>query len=52
MLQDISRGAPTEIEAINGAIAKFAVEVGVDVPVIETLRGLVQGLVSAGRRSV
>lgn len=45
MLQDISRGAPTEIDAINGAIMQSAREVGVDVPVIEALWHLVHGMV-------
>jgi len=33
MLQDVERGAPTEIEALNGAVVREAERVGVPVPV-------------------
>jgi 2-dehydropantoate 2-reductase len=37
MLQDISRGAPTEIEAISGAVVRYGRQVGVPTPVNEFL---------------
>lgn len=37
MLQDISRGAPTEIEAISGAVVRYGRHVGVPTPVNEFL---------------
>lgn len=42
MLQDISRGTPTEIDAINGAIVKASKEVDVPTPVNRTLWQLVK----------
>lgn len=45
MLQDIQRGAPTEIEAICGAIMKNGEELGVPTPVNSTLYHLVKSLV-------
>jgi 2-dehydropantoate 2-reductase len=44
MLQDIGRGAPTEIEAINGEIVRRAERLGVDTPVNYTLWQLVKAL--------
>lgn len=44
MFQDILRGAPTEIEAINGAVVCEARALGVNVPVNETLYRLVNAL--------
>lgn len=35
MLQDVSRGAPTEIEAISGAIARLGQQLGVAAPINE-----------------
>ena len=52
MLQDVSRGAPTEIDAINGAIVQLAREADVDVPIIEMLWHLIHGLVAVKRRDV
>ena len=37
MLQDVQRGAPTEIEAINGAVARAGARLGVETPVIAWL---------------
>jgi 2-dehydropantoate 2-reductase len=37
MLQDVLRGAPTEIDAINGAVVREGVRVGVPTPANETL---------------
>jgi 2-dehydropantoate 2-reductase len=37
MLQDLERGAPTEIEAINGAVAREGRRLGVPTPVNEAL---------------
>jgi 2-dehydropantoate 2-reductase len=44
MLQDVARGAPTEIEAINGAIVRSARGANVDVPKIETLWHLIRAM--------
>jgi 2-dehydropantoate 2-reductase len=44
MFQDILRGAPTEIEAINGAVARAGQSLGVPVPVNTTLWHLVSAL--------
>ncbi len=43
-LQDVLRGTPTEIEAINGAVVKIARELGVSTPVNETLLRLVRAI--------
>jgi 2-dehydropantoate 2-reductase len=45
MLQDIQRGAPTEIDAICGAIINNGTELGVPTPVNDTLYHLVKALV-------
>ena len=47
MLQDILRGARTEIDAINGAVARAGARVGVSTPVNETLARLVRALGAA-----
>ncbi|HSF80945.1 MAG TPA: 2-dehydropantoate 2-reductase [Anaerolineales bacterium] len=47
MLQDISRGAPTEIDAICGAIVRAGKQTGVPTPVNETLWQLIQALVAS-----
>lgn len=47
MLQDIQRGAPTEIDAISGAIAKEGESLGVWTPVNRVLWHLVRALASA-----
>jgi 2-dehydropantoate 2-reductase len=45
MLQDIQRGAPTEIDAICGAIIKNGTELGVPTPISDTLYHLVKSSV-------
>jgi 2-dehydropantoate 2-reductase len=45
MLQDVRRGAPTEIEAINGAVIQAGEQVGVPTPVNQTLFLLVKSMV-------
>jgi 2-dehydropantoate 2-reductase len=44
MLQDILRGAPTEIDAINGAVVREGQRLGVPTPVNEGLCSAVQAL--------
>ena len=44
MFQDILRGAPTEIEAINGAVVREGERLGVPTPVNETLWRLVRAI--------
>ena len=46
MFQDILRGAPTEVDAINGAVAQAGQRLGVPVPVNTTLWRLVRALSS------
>ena len=48
MLQDVRRGKPTEIEALNGAILRLAQQVGVSAP----MNALVTRLVHAKERFV
>lgn len=45
MLQDVRRGAPTEIDFINGAVVRAGEQTGVSTPVNRTLWLLVKGLV-------
>lgn len=51
MLQDIQRGAPTEIDAICGAVARAGDDTGVPVPVNRTLWLLVKALTEDVRRT-
>ena len=44
MLQDVARDAPTEIEAINGAVAREGARLGVPTPTNEMLWRLVRAL--------
>jgi 2-dehydropantoate 2-reductase len=44
MLQDVLRGAPTEVEAINGAIVRMGEQKGVEAPVNRTICSLVKAL--------
>lgn len=47
MLQDVLRGAPTEIDAINGAVVREGARLGVPTPANETLLRLLAGRVAA-----
>ena len=50
-LQDVLRGSPTEIDAINGAIAREGLRLGVPTPVNSMLAALVRALdATAGAR--
>lgn len=49
MLQDILRGAPTECDAINGAVVREGARAGVPTPVNEALWRLVQAAVDLRR---
>ena len=44
MLQDVLRGTPTEIEAINGAIVHYGEKTGVDTPVNRMLLHLMRSI--------
>jgi len=46
MLQDIRRGAPTEIDVINGAVARLAGAYELDAPFNQTLATLIRALAS------
>src|SRR6266508_3277712 len=51
MLQDVLRGSPTEIDAINGAVAREGLRLGVPTPVNSMLAALVRALdATAGAR--
>ena len=50
MLQDMSRKAPTEIDAITGAVVRFGQRLGIPTPVNEFLLGLIKDK-EAGRVS-
>jgi 2-dehydropantoate 2-reductase len=50
MFQDVLRGAPTEIDAISGAIVEMGEQVGVPTPVNEVLLHLIHAKVSAELR--
>src|SRR5271169_1280556 len=47
MLQDVLRGAPTEIDAINGAVVREGARFGVPTPANETLLRLLAGRAAA-----
>lgn len=47
MFQDILRGAPTEIDAINGAVAREAARLGVPAPINTILWKLVRALAAS-----
>jgi 2-dehydropantoate 2-reductase len=44
MLQDVSKGKPTEIDALNGKISELGRKSGIPTPVNDTITGLVKGL--------
>lgn len=44
MLQDVLRGAPTEVEAINGSVVRWGESLGVPTPVNATLLRLVRSI--------
>jgi len=44
MLQDVERGAPTEIDAINGAIVEMGEQIGLPTPLNRTLWSLIKAL--------
>jgi 2-dehydropantoate 2-reductase len=46
MLQDVQRGAPTEIDAICGAVVRTAQEIGVPVPVNRVMWQLISAIAS------
>jgi 2-dehydropantoate 2-reductase len=46
MLQDVRAGRRTEIDQINGEIARRAAAVGIETPLCEALRALVEGKVT------
>jgi 2-dehydropantoate 2-reductase len=48
MLSDVMRNAPTEIDAINGAIAEIGEQLGISCPINRTLWLLVKALSRAG----
>ncbi|RLD02207.1 MAG: 2-dehydropantoate 2-reductase [Chloroflexi bacterium] len=50
MLQDIRRGAPTEIDALCGAVVRQGKKLGVPTPVNEILALLIQGKVDLSRK--
>ncbi len=49
MLQDILRGAPTEIDAINGAVVRLAEEKKLQVPINRTIWSLVKAIPVRGK---
>lgn len=49
MLQDLERGRPTEIEAINGFVVRRGAALGVPVPVNETLTHMIRARVRRAR---
>ncbi|NMB90175.1 MAG: 2-dehydropantoate 2-reductase [Chloroflexi bacterium] len=49
MLQDVQRGAPTEIDAITGAVLHLGLQHNVPVPTHQTLYELIQAVVASHR---
>ncbi|MDB4976959.1 MAG: hypothetical protein JWN48_5300 [Myxococcaceae bacterium] len=47
MLQDVRKGRPTEVDILQGEVVRRAERLGVDVPVLSTLAGLIRGLTRA-----
>jgi 2-dehydropantoate 2-reductase len=52
MLQDVLKGKPTEIEMINGSVAREGEGLGIPTPVNKTLTSLVQGIEETYRERV
>jgi len=52
MLQDVLRGAPTEIDAINGAVVRLAEEKNIQVPVNRTVWSLVKAIPVRGKITI
>jgi len=52
MLQDIRRGAPTEVDAINGAVVREGERLGVPTPVNGSLWNLVRAKVDAAGKQL
>ena len=50
MLQDIQRGAPTEIDALCGAVVRQGKKIAFPTPVNEMLAKMIQGKVDLGRK--
>jgi 2-dehydropantoate 2-reductase len=44
MLQDVRAGRPTEVDILQGEVVLRAAKLGVDVPVLSTLAGLLRAL--------
>jgi 2-dehydropantoate 2-reductase len=44
MLQDVSKGKPTEIDALNGKVSDLGRKSGIPTPVNDTITGLVKGI--------
>jgi len=49
MLQDVLRGGPTEVDAINGAVVRLGAEKRISVPVNQTVWKLVKALSVSGK---
>jgi len=49
MLQDVLRGSPTEIDAINGAVVRLAEEGGLQVPVNQVILSLLKAFPVRGK---
>jgi len=46
MLQDMERGRLTEIDSLNGAVARYGRELSLDTPVNETIAAIIKGIES------
>ncbi len=51
MLQDVLRGAPTEVDAINGEVVRWSERLGVPTPVNQVLLRMVRALTAAPQES-
>ena len=51
MLQDVMRGAPTEIESINCAIVRIGKEIGIQTPINSMLCDLIRASVAIGDKN-